>query len=54
MIVRTNYSVSKTVDFANRLSRSGVSPDIDQLLPAGETPALLSRNQLLLFLSNFL
>ena len=36
--------VSKSVDFANRFSRSGVSPDIEQLLPAGETPALLSRN----------
>ncbi len=36
--------VSKTVDFANRPSRSGVSPDIEQLPPASETPALLSRN----------
>ena len=44
LIVRTNYSVSKAVDFTNRFSSSGVSPDIEQLLPADGTPALLSRN----------
>ena len=38
--------VSQSVNFSNRLSRSGVSPDIEQLLPAGETPALLSRNHM--------
>lgn len=38
--------VSKTVDFANRPSRSGVSPDIEQLPAAGETPALFSRNHM--------
>ena len=54
MIVRTNRKVSQAANFANHLSRSGVSPDIEQLLPAGETPALLSRNQLMIFFSNFL
>ena len=35
--------VSKVVDFRRRSCRSGVSPDIEGLTPAGETPALLFR-----------
>ena len=35
---------SKAVDFRRRSCRSGVSPDIEGLTPAGETPALLFRS----------
>jgi hypothetical protein len=35
--------VSKVVDFRRRSCRSGVSPDIEGLTHAGETPALLFR-----------
>ena len=38
--------VSQSVNFSNRPSRSGVSPDNEQLPAAGETPALLSRNHM--------
>ena len=36
--------VSKVVDFRRRSCRSGVSPDMVGLTPAGETPALLFRS----------
>ena len=36
--------VSKVVDFRRRSCRSGVSPDMEGLTPAGETPALLFRS----------
>ena len=38
-------NVTKVVDFRGRLCRSGVSPDIEWLTLAGETPALHSRSQ---------
>ena len=36
--------VSKVVDFRRRLCKSDVSPDMEGLTPAGETPALLFRS----------
>jgi hypothetical protein len=44
-MMANNTKVFKVVDFPRRLSRSGVSPDIERLAPAGETPALQSRSQ---------
>ena len=44
-MMANNTKVFKVVDFPRRLSRSGVSPDIERLAPAGETPAHLFWHQ---------
>ena len=43
-MMANNTKVFKVVDFPRRLSRSGVSPDIERLTLAGETPALHSES----------
>jgi hypothetical protein len=40
----THTKASKVVDFRRRSCRSGFSPDMEGLTPAGETPALLFRS----------